>query len=488
MVELDAGRSSFLADLLLQHGLLGRAAPSLLRTVWSSLEDLPPAEPARHWILLEGGPGGAFLGPGFGRGGPCLTCFLTRRASNGLTDLHTVRSLDAQEEDTLVRVLRSGVHLKGCQVDLTSGEEHRVVGVPGCPDCREEGTYPLRACISSRVGLVHQLQVTTLPGTELTQAVAMGADTVPFLDHRAFNSGSAVDNDPERAIQRALGESLERYAAAFPVRPLVYGQHRPAGQSGPVLGPHEFGAEVVMPGPLGLAWTLARSPRSRQEVWVPAELVGLPCRLPLAASRLAGQASHGLAAHTTFEEAQRRALGELVERDAFIRVWRGLVGASVLRKADTYLLHLPTPEPWASWACFLEQPFRPYTAVGSAARSTGESAQRHAELEALAVRQMLNTKLQQRKKLGNWSAHAVEHGTSRVLQERRLQWLNSLPAVPIRAVMQVSSGWPEDVQVDLTLPDTKAFGVHVARVLVPGLLQPERELTDWPTAGPHPLS
>ena len=74
----------------------------------------------------------------------------------------------------------------------------------------------LRA-VSSQTGLIKRLYFEPLYPDDppFYWAVSEPADLIPLLGHAVPNRGMATAASPERAAMKALGETLERYCAAF---------------------------------------------------------------------------------------------------------------------------------------------------------------------------------------------------------------------------------------------------------------------------------
>ncbi len=163
---------------------------------------------------------------------------------------------------------------------------------------------------------------------------AIAADPIALGGPRPSGTSGGSHWVPEAARAAALGEAIERYSAA----------HLP--DEGRVLSSAaELGAEAAPPERFALfhplqhdapgfpfrpftresrvRWTRGFALSNGAERWLPSQLVYLPIVSPGADEELIGYAtSSGVACAATREEAILAALFELVERDAFMLVWR----------------------------------------------------------------------------------------------------------------------------------------------------------------------
>lgn len=142
------------------------------------------------------------------------------------------------------------------------------------------------------------------------------------------------------ALLSACGEAIERYAPSLP-DPAQIVWKRPSDLDGEVLDPRAFplygdaqyeraGFPYVRFDPnIRHPWVRGRWLGSGASVWVPAVFVFLS--LTLQAEQLVCQGtSNGLAASTRWDDAARRAILELIERDAFMAGWfTGCAGQKV---------------------------------------------------------------------------------------------------------------------------------------------------------------
>lgn len=136
----------------------------------------------------------------------------------------------------------------------------------------------------------------------------------------------------EEALTAALGEAAERYAASVvPYDELLLAPARALGPE--AVRPERFALfadeQRLAPGfpyrrvdeTTPLRWARGRSLDGRP-CWLPAQLVYLAAELTAGEPPFAPATSSGLACGSTAQEATIAALLELLERDAFMLVWR----------------------------------------------------------------------------------------------------------------------------------------------------------------------
>ena len=403
------------------------------------------------------------------------------------------------------------------------------------------------ALVSPVCGLVRAL---TRNRNDLDQPDAYVSITAEVADMRA---GGPWPNDPVAlgttfsddagARRAALGEAVERYCGNFVPRDLrraSFDELRAAGEA--AVDPEGLvlysAAQHARPGfpfvpftrSLPVLWTRGVELPDERPVWAPAALVylnyfGGPRRREPRTNFLnyAGIAC-GLSPH----DARRRAVEELVERDA-ITIWWG-AGApcegldfssdAALQAQldgprredfDYLLVRVPTRFDVPVIGALQRDRRRRLVAFGTACRARAGEAARKALLEAIHVRVyslgllhedgsiwhairagLLNAAVYKpfradrrylddlRPDFGDvvdLGVHAQMylderlHGhVERILRPATVRALADVPAVEPEGVLRalLDQGF-RPVAVDLTTPDVRALGLHVARVLVPGL-------------------
>jgi ribosomal protein S12 methylthiotransferase accessory factor len=410
---------------------------------------------------------------------------------------------------------------------LSVGTEFGLLTASHAPDTRE-ALVRLSTVVSNRCGIVSEVIIPQLeagdPKLSIAHACPARLDWLTGRD--GVNEGSGASLDRDRAMVKALGESVERYCAAFqpPDLPLLTADEIRQ----PALGPSDFALfsaeQFVHPGfpyvpftsKTPTKWVTGQSLKDGRDVQVPAPFVYLPyTRHPLE-PRICPGISTGLAAGGSRIAATWSALCEVVERDAFMSVW--------LRRLATPELDLKTlpagPErelldilEAAGARCrvrWLTQDVEipvflvilegdghrmPHAIVlaGGAAHAQPRralflaleeaclslygmnriAAKFGSKVRSLDVAQLTSLALQSvayatRPEFKSACAFLLEKPQSTVsldaLTERFLPRRGDGPAA-------VLSTWAERAAVvECTTPDVADIGVHVVRVLVPGLL------------------
>lgn len=188
--------------------------------------------------------------------------------------------------------------------------------------------------VSKRAGIVSEARLVDLePGDPaLFVAESDPARMDGLIGRPAANQGAGAALSARRALIKALAESVERYCAAFPVP----GSVRAAWNEleADALTPAEFvffSAEqyrspafpfVPFERSTVIGWVPGRLLAGDAPILVPAPMVQLPYQRARGEPRLCSAVSTGLAAGASWPEAASGALREVVERDAFMVVWR----------------------------------------------------------------------------------------------------------------------------------------------------------------------
>jgi ribosomal protein S12 methylthiotransferase accessory factor len=173
---------------------------------------------------------------------------------------------------------------------------------------------------------------------EVFIAAAQTADTQAYgMLHRPSSDGSGAGLSYSAARAAAIGECVERYACSV-MHPeqLWFGSYREAVGSGrdvvaperwALFAPEQHDASPFAPftDTTPLAWVPAADLSARREVLVPACLVYMPY-VPHFAERgereIAHAISTGAACAPSAAEALLKGICELIERDAFMIMWR----------------------------------------------------------------------------------------------------------------------------------------------------------------------
>jgi len=337
------------------------------------------------------------------------------------------------------------------------------------------------------------------------QLVLRGASDPPGLVNVAVPSSSGarwrsaaggMGRTREVAEQAALGEALERYAAAACRVP----ECTKTGLRWPIISLEEFVAysEIAPEGEYDGTYTSAYSAFDNEEAWVPTELV------VLRPGGLGVTTSSGLAAGRSPIAALLRAVQELVERDALVVTWAHGIAGRRVRLPEHYeapVLELGgavscvdatselSPHPVALVAGWIPLRRRPRYSLGAACSATWSQAVEKAYLEWLqgvsfvGTYCVLNAETLPRSAddVRTFDDHAVFYAANPGLWEEVPLLAGELvPAPPERPVEREAEQLADllfalrDAAVrvfyrELTTPDLRQLGVSVVRALSPDL-------------------
>jgi ribosomal protein S12 methylthiotransferase accessory factor len=327
------------ADLAIVVGLAG--SPGFERANANAVNADQP------WLAVEvGGVGGrptedvAAAVSAFGRDAGCFDCLRTR--VEAAADEEPVAEPSANRSDVRLAGAIAGRRavgaLGGESVAGTVVEvpyaERRFLPVPGCEQCaaRSERSFSLdrdyrdvpldeavaraERAVDDRVGVVTGVgERESFPAAYYLAALC---DTSGFSDAKAPGHAAGVAEDWNHAYVKALGESLERYAAG------VYREREftvaPAADMANPVPPGEFVCpDSFRPPDAGesLPWLPAEHLASREQAHLPAEFVVFPPP----DERFKPSITTGLGLGNSTVEALRSGLYEVVERDATMLAW-----------------------------------------------------------------------------------------------------------------------------------------------------------------------
>jgi ribosomal protein S12 methylthiotransferase accessory factor len=159
------------------------------------------------------------------------------------------------------------------------------------------------------------------------------ADTTPIFDVRAHSEGNAAALDPDTALLKAVGESIERYcAASADCGELTLASF--SGMDAPCVPPSSWALfsdaqYAASEFPVSrfredtpIRWAKGFSLTQDRAVHVPASFVYIPYLPASGEARIVPwQVSTGLACHTSLTRAALKSLLEVLERDAFMLFW-----------------------------------------------------------------------------------------------------------------------------------------------------------------------
>lgn len=271
-------------------------------------------------------------------GGPCYRCLRTRVAAIESDDSDT-GSIPANATRRIIGAVAAREVIRRINADNFGGtviefpwQRRYLLPVPGCPDCdsTERWTLPMQRsgsprtltdaldaaerAVDDRLGIVASVgEVASLP---LPYYMATLADTSGFSDVEAAPRAAGVSPDWNAAYMKAVGESLERYAAGT-YRSDEFERFHPDDRDD-VLDP----ATCVRPSDAEaidepIDWVPGRSLLKGEHIWVPAELAVFPPPM----RRIKPAITTGLALGNSSLEAIVSGLTEVLERDATMLAW-----------------------------------------------------------------------------------------------------------------------------------------------------------------------
>jgi ribosomal protein S12 methylthiotransferase accessory factor len=409
----------------------------------------------------------------------------------------------------------------------------------------DEALLRARRLVSPRTGLITKVEwVERAPrDPAIWWARSVEADTRPVFGRQALNEGNASALDPRRAMIKAIGESIERYSAAA---------HDPS--QAVLATARQLGPEAIPPARFALfapdqyadpafpcvpftedtpvCWVRGWNLTADRPAWVPAAFVYIPYSLAPGEARVVpAQVSTGLAAHATLYEAVRRALLEVIERDAFMTCWSaqlsspalsldGLSNAALgplaaLTEQRGYrfcgrVLSLDVAVPVILGAFVATGPHIPLLTVGTGADADPVEALRQALEEAflslhgitrLAESEPDFVPAADGRNIRNLRHHALAHAVDPALHEGMLRWLRpegelslaALPRPPIDGeqglswlIEELDRNGMSAYAVDITPSDIHAAGFAAARVLVPEMQPLDVDHQAVHRGGPRP--
>ena len=209
-------------------------------------------------------------------------------------------------------------------------------------------SYPvdLWGLVDEKTGVISRLEQIALDASDpkVFWFHAFGANTLPILGNKALNEGDGVSWDKTRAAKKAVGECIERYAAAsYNSSDLVLSTYRNLSEEGthparftlfeaeqyaPNLKLQAFDEDTLV------AWARGFSHKHKSSVLAPAQFVFIPYQYADNEKVLDNQISTGLSCHLSADEAMMKGALEVVERDVFMLWW--LIGTSATRLNTKY--------------------------------------------------------------------------------------------------------------------------------------------------------
>jgi ribosomal protein S12 methylthiotransferase accessory factor len=345
---------------------------------------------------------------------------------------------------------------------------------------------------------------------------------VPGVFHASVRSPYGVSGgvgwDPDSAATAAIGEGLERFSAAAHTLPILSSYSHIPTYTYDAFSLFSAEQQTTPSCP----WRSNTQPHFVNATRLDdGATVGVP-RALVSLSDPEGEAiatSNGLAAGPTHADSIERALQEVIERDALMTTWlHGLSPKHLMLPtylsdrivhlgADVHVLDLtPLYSPWPVVAVCGTLPWRgrPRIGLGAACRPTFGAAIEKAFLEwsqatVFVGVQMAFNRLptyESASQVTTFEDHALYY-SAHPNEWTKVPLLNStiqhgVPHQELRAlgaqqrideaVVKLKVHNLSVLAVDVTLPEVRDLGVHVARVLVPGLVSVNPDHR-WPYLG-----
>lgn len=208
--------------------------------------------------------------------------------------------------------------------------------------------------VDSDAGVIKS--ITELPrqahAPDLIYYKAIVSNTAIFNGHDNVGSTAGTSLNRHKAIAKAVGEAIERYAAgSYSYDQFVFSTYDDLQEK--ALNPREF--SMFLPSQYEyseftlhkfstqslLNWTKAKYANNNDEVWVPASMVYCPFSVQEAKNEsvIFEAMSTGLAAHCSYEEAAINGILEIVERNNFMFNWLTQEKPRMLDKSSLNLEH-----------------------------------------------------------------------------------------------------------------------------------------------------
>src|SRR5579872_1634021 len=231
--------------------------------------------------------------------------------------------------------------------------------------------------ISTRTGVINRVEfvLTSASAPRIYWARAIPASTIEMTEVPALNAGNATSYDPERAAMKAIGESIERYCAAFYDRsqfvvasfedlddaatdPAQFALYTPDQYQPTARRFTPFTSKTK------ISWVCGYSLSSGKPTYVPAQFVYVPYRCCSEERSLSEHISTGLASSTSAAVALQRSILEIIERDAFMIWWQNCLPSlriNLTNQTDEIIVSLLAAGKTMAFTCdafFLPSDFR----------------------------------------------------------------------------------------------------------------------------------
>jgi len=212
------------------------------------------------------------------------------------------------------------------------------------PVSLQEALERARRLVSNRAGIISEVEFVELAPEEpqVYWARSQPADVSAFCGRKALNVGTAASADPNRAIMKAVGESVERYCSAqYDEDEFRFATYDELGAG--AVPPKNFAlfsekqyAQLDFPfSPMTqrtpLRWVQGHSLTHDKSIWIPATFVYVPYEIdPLGEPRVHNPISTGLACAPNLASAIYKGILETIERDAFMITWHNRLSGPLI--------------------------------------------------------------------------------------------------------------------------------------------------------------
>jgi ribosomal protein S12 methylthiotransferase accessory factor len=384
----------------------------------------------------------------------------------------------------------------------------------------EEALYRAHQLVGPETGMVRGvfIEETAVDGPRAYIATAEPAEATYTLGTPALNRGMAASCDRDRALMKAVGESIERYCGAFPGEMVLSSAARLAGAVAPerfeLFTPQQyddpafslprFDDDTVM------RWVEGTSLATGNQAYLPGVMVYVPHQAVEGEVRVCDQISTGLACAHSRSSALAKGIMEVVERDALMITWHNRLPAKRVRydliddpfvraasemfegmalRVDLYCVTVDVPVPVVLGVGRSTVEQAPYTVLGlgtasDPVRAVGLALEEVA-LGVWGVR--VNAAHSEPEAGGDWES-LEWRGSAYALQPElgaNLAFLDAGPEVEVSELPRVEASSPlvelraltscltaqglEPFGFDLTTDDVDSVGFKVCRVIVPGM-------------------
>lgn len=390
-----------------------------------------------------------------------------------------------------------------------------------------ESLADFSALVDSKTGIIRSVSLMKLSEDDppVFLAHADPCDTVPITGMHAANRGAACSVSSERALVRACGESIERYASAiYDPRSLRLAPRSELSAAGerslrvqdiyPFAEP-EFDAPNFPYQRAGehtpIRWVVGRALADDAPVWLPASCVYVPYLFDRAVEPWTHMPiSTGLAAGRNIAGCIDKGIYEIIERDALMISWlaeitppRIDVSSCMGYAEDIDRMLEGAAQTGGEWflsqltldvdvpvigAALIDPADPPRTSFGISANDDPVHALRLALEEAALTRTLVNrsseiladsseeqAEEQAEGSIQTLRDHLMAHATSARLRERLRFMTDEGPEVPFASLFaerpvlteRLAAAGLEAFWVDVTSADLRACGFRVTRTIIP---------------------